>query len=51
MKTASSLFHRETNLQKDDVAHREKGKKVRTALVLLSAAAAFLIGFIISHWQ
>jgi len=26
-------------------------KKVKTALVLLSAAAAFLIGFIISQWQ
>jgi hypothetical protein len=46
-----SLFYRETNVQKDRVAHREKGNKVKTALVLLSAAAAFLIGFIISHWQ
>jgi hypothetical protein len=38
-------------MQKDDVTHRENGKKVKTALVMLSVAAAFLIGFIISHWQ
>jgi hypothetical protein len=25
--------------------------KVKTALILLSVAAAFLIGFIIRHWQ
>jgi hypothetical protein len=47
----NTCFHRETNVQKDGVAHREKGKKVNTALILLSVAAAFLIGFIIRHWQ
>jgi hypothetical protein len=47
----NTCFHREDNVQKDAVAHREQGKKVKTALVMLSAAAAFLIGFIISHWQ
>ncbi|HMK14887.1 MAG TPA: cytochrome oxidase small assembly protein [Burkholderiales bacterium] len=38
-------------MQKEAVAHREQGKKVKTALVMLSVAAAFFIGFIISHWQ
>jgi len=47
----NTCFHRETNVQKDGVAHRGKGKKVNTALILLSVAAAFLIGFIVRHWQ
>jgi hypothetical protein len=47
----NTCFHREANVQANGVNHRENGKKMRTALILLSAAAAFLIGFIISHWQ
>ncbi|MGH8754093.1 MAG: cytochrome oxidase small assembly protein [Burkholderiales bacterium] len=32
----------------EPVSHKDR---LRTALILLSVAAAFLIGFIIRHWQ